>query len=70
MWLVHVLLALLAACLVGAEPYKSPFGANKISGNINNRMLGVTANTTGTGIFPQLLDHSDPSKGTFSQHYW
>lgn len=29
---------------------------------------GVTTN--GTGFFTQLLDHSDPSKGTFQQQYW
>ncbi|KAJ4415500.1 hypothetical protein N0V82_007302 [Gnomoniopsis sp. IMI 355080] len=28
------------------------------------------ATTTGTGTFEQLIDHSDPSKGTFSQAYW
>lgn len=26
--------------------------------------------TMGNGTFQQLLDHSDPSKGTFSQAYW
>jgi hypothetical protein len=26
--------------------------------------------TLGTGTFQQILDHSDPSKGTFSQAFW
>lgn len=26
--------------------------------------------TTGTGVFQQLIDHNDPSKGTFNQSYW
>lgn len=27
-------------------------------------------NLTGTAFFDQLLDHDDPSKGTFQQQYW
>ncbi|KAH8588627.1 serine carboxypeptidase S28-domain-containing protein [Bisporella sp. PMI_857] len=27
-------------------------------------------NLTGTAFFDQLLDHNDPSKGTFKQQYW
>jgi hypothetical protein len=27
-------------------------------------------NTTGSGFFDQLLDHHNPSKGTFKQKYW
>ena len=27
-------------------------------------------NLTGTAFFEQLLDHDDPSKGTFQQQYW
>lgn len=30
----------------------------------------TSATTTGQGTFEQLIDHSDPSKGTFSQRYW
>jgi hypothetical protein len=30
----------------------------------------AAAATTGNGTFQQLLDHTDPSKGTFSQRYW
>ncbi|OMP83342.1 putative serine protease K12H4.7 [Diplodia seriata] len=26
--------------------------------------------STGTGVFEQLIDHEDPSLGTFSQRYW
>lgn len=26
--------------------------------------------TTGTGFFTQLLDHNNPSKGTFQQQFW
>jgi hypothetical protein len=29
-----------------------------------------TKATNGTGFFTQLLDHSDPSKGTFQQKYY
>lgn len=28
------------------------------------------ATTSGTAVFQQLLDHNDPSKGTFNQSYW
>lgn len=27
-------------------------------------------NYTGDAYFTQLLDHDNPSKGTFQQHYW
>lgn len=27
-------------------------------------------NTTGSGFFTQLLDHDNPSKGTFQQKFW
>jgi hypothetical protein len=27
-------------------------------------------NTTGNAFFTQLLDHDDPSKGTFHQKFW
>jgi hypothetical protein len=30
----------------------------------------AAAATNGNGTFQQLLDHTDPSKGTFSQSYW
>lgn len=26
--------------------------------------------TTGDGFYDQQLDHNDPSKGTFKQHFW
>lgn len=38
------------------------FGA----GNANDKR----ASTSGQGVFQQLLDHNDPSKGTFNQSYW
>ncbi|KAB8296041.1 hypothetical protein EYC80_008849 [Monilinia laxa] len=30
----------------------------------------AAANTTGSAFFTQLLDHDDPSKGTFQQKFW
>jgi len=30
----------------------------------------VVTNVTGTAFFDQLLDHNNPSKGTFKQQYW
>ncbi len=29
-----------------------------------------TVNVTGSSFFTQLLDHDDPSKGTFQQKFW
>jgi hypothetical protein len=29
-----------------------------------------TVNVTGSSFFTQLLDHNDPSKGTFQQKFW
>lgn len=29
-----------------------------------------TANVTGSAFFTQILDHDDPSKGTFQQKFW
>lgn len=29
-----------------------------------------TVNVTGSAFFNQLLDHDDPSKGTFQQKFW
>lgn len=34
------------------------------------RVAAAAVATTGDGYFEQLLDHDDPSKGTFKQHYW
>lgn len=33
-------------------------------------MAAAAVNTTGSGFFTQLLDHADPSKGTFQQKFW
>ncbi|KAL2059832.1 hypothetical protein VTL71DRAFT_9987 [Oculimacula yallundae] len=33
-------------------------------------VAAAPVNTTGSAFFTQLLDHSDPSKGTFQQKYW
>lgn len=30
----------------------------------------ATVNTTGSAFFTQLLDHDNPSKGTFQQKFW
>lgn len=30
----------------------------------------LAANVTGSAFFTQLLDHDDPSKGTFQQKFW
>jgi hypothetical protein len=30
----------------------------------------TTVNTTGSAFFTQILDHDDPSKGTFQQKFW
>jgi hypothetical protein len=32
--------------------------------------LAATLATTGTAFFEQLLDHNDPSKGTFQTQFW
>ena len=34
------------------------------------KTLAAVANVTGTAFFDQLLDHNNPSKGTFKQQYW
>lgn len=34
------------------------------------RVAAAAVPTTGEGYFEQLLDHDNPSKGTFKQHYW
>lgn len=34
------------------------------------RIAAAPVNTTGDGYFEQLLDHDDPSKGTFKQKFW
>jgi hypothetical protein len=33
-------------------------------------LAAAAVNTTGSGYFTQLLDHDDPSKGTFQQKFW
>ncbi|KAH7317866.1 peptidase S28 [Rhexocercosporidium sp. MPI-PUGE-AT-0058] len=33
-------------------------------------VAAAAVNTTGSAFFTQLLDHNDPSKGTFQQKYW
>lgn len=33
-------------------------------------VAAAAVNTTGSGFFTQLLDHDDPSKGTFQQKFW
>ncbi|KAH7370263.1 peptidase S28 [Rhexocercosporidium sp. MPI-PUGE-AT-0058] len=33
-------------------------------------VAAAPVNTTGSAFFTQLLDHNDPSKGTFQQKYW
>lgn len=32
--------------------------------------VNATVNVTGTAFFTQLLDHDDPSKGTFQQRFF
>lgn len=34
------------------------------------RLANEAVQTTGEGYYVQQLDHKDPSKGTFNQHYW
>lgn len=41
----------------------------EFAGSIQKRATNSSA-TMGNGTFQQLLDHSDPSKGTFSQSFW
>jgi hypothetical protein len=33
-------------------------------------MAAAAVNTTGSAFFAQLLDHDNPSKGTFQQKFW
>jgi hypothetical protein len=33
-------------------------------------VAAAAVNTTGSAFFTQLLDHDDPSKGTFQQKFW
>ena len=33
-------------------------------------IAATPGNTTGSAFFDQLLDHDDPSKGTFKQKFW
>lgn len=33
-------------------------------------MEDTTTNVTGSAFFTQILDHDDPSKGTFQQKFW
>jgi len=36
----------------------------------NNHARLAPTNVSGTAFFDQLLDHNNPSKGTFKQQYW
>lgn len=69
MWLFANLLflALLVASIVTAEPSK-PMYSHK--SNMDRNDNNLTLDSVGSGTFEQLLDHRDPSKGTFSQRYW
>lgn len=33
-------------------------------------VAALAVSTTGSGFFDQLLDHDNPSKGTFKQKFW
>lgn len=48
-----------------AKPLPPPLVDENFNSKVEKR-----AATSGSGFFEQLLDHSDPSKGTFSQAYW
>ena len=42
------------------------------TGNVDmfSASAAAQANLTGSAFFNQLLDHDDPSKGTFQQKFW
>ena len=41
-----------------------------LGGEVAPFIANSTAATNGSGYFTQLLDHNDPSKGTFKQKFW
>jgi len=62
-------LSLLASVVTGAQ-----FPSLRIplppTGGVTFSTEAATHNISGTASFTQLLDHDDPSKGTFQQQYW
>ncbi|PVH89666.1 putative serine protease K12H4.7 [Cadophora sp. DSE1049] len=61
------------ACLVSGNQFKNlgrllpPLeDADVLAADV----AAAPVNTTGSGFFTQLLDHDNPSKGTFQQKYW
>lgn len=61
------------ACLVSGNQFKNlgrllpPLEAGDESAA---DIAAAAVDTTGSGFFTQLLDHDDPSKGTFQQKFW
>lgn len=61
------------ACLVSGNQFKNlgrllpPLeDADVLAADV----AAAPVNTTGSGFFTQLLDHDNPSKGTFQQKFW
>ncbi|KAL2072372.1 hypothetical protein VTL71DRAFT_11715 [Oculimacula yallundae] len=59
------------ACLVSSNHFSHMINLPRM-GNIAraDESAAVAGNTTGSGFFTQLLDHNDPTKGTFQQKFW
>ncbi|KAI2634610.1 serine carboxypeptidase S28-domain-containing protein [Xylaria nigripes] len=60
---------LLLAAGVSANFARNRYGGMKL-GPINEFAILDAENTTGWGFFDQLIDHANPSLGTFKQRYW
>lgn len=61
---ISSLVALLAAAASALKP------ARPVPPALEYSAADAASAVTGSGTFQQLLDHADPSKGTFSQSYW
>ena len=61
---VFSVVSLLAAAVSAVRPGRPVPPALELS------EVEAAAATNGNGTFQQLLDHTDPSKGTFSQTFW
>lgn len=61
---------LLLAVGVSASFERARYGGMEIGPIDDFSIARTAANTAGWGTFDQLLDHSNPSLGTFKQRYW
>lgn len=67
--LVPVLLASTACAKQVIRPQK-PLPPPLADERFSSENIGKRDTTSGQGVFEQLLDHNDPSLGTFTQSFW